>query len=132
MGVGGPVLVAHVEQRLEIALLHVFAEECGVALAQREARLGPDAAQLVARLHDQRVQQAHPLGVLLQIAQRRDDDRQRYEPLLPVDDREPVAALAHQDQGPEEIRGVRGLTGFVQIVDQLEDVFRLPDVRALE
>ena len=63
------IVVVHVEHGFEVVLLHVFAEERRVALAQREARLGDDAAQLVAGLHQQRVELAHEVRVSLQIAQ---------------------------------------------------------------
>ena len=78
---GRQIVVVHVEHGFEVVLLHVFAEERRVALAQREARLGDDAAQLVAGLHQQHG----------------DDDRQGYQPLLPVDYVVTVIALAHQN-----------------------------------
>ena len=94
---GRQIVVVHVEHGFEVVLLHVFAEERCVALAQREARLGDDAAQLVAGLHQQRVELAHEVRVALQIAQHGDDDRQGYQPLLPVDYVVTVIALAHQN-----------------------------------
>ena len=97
MRCGRQIIVVHIEHGFEIVFLHVFAEERCVALAQREARLGDDAAQLVAGLHQQRVELAHEVRVALQIAQHGDDDRQGYQPLLPVDYVVTVIALAHQN-----------------------------------
>ena len=94
---GRQIVVVHVEHGFEVVLLHVFAEERRVALAQREARLGDDAAQLVAGLHQQRIELAHEVRIALQIAQHGDDDRQGYQPLLPVDYVVTVIALAHQN-----------------------------------
>ena len=72
--VRGAVLIVHVEQRLQIAFLNVFAEKCGVAFTECQPGLRGDAAQLVSGLDDQSVQQTHPFLVMFEVAQRGDDD----------------------------------------------------------
>ncbi len=52
--------------------------------------LSPGSTSSASRL-------AHEVRVALQIAQHGDDDRQGYQPLLPVDYVVTVIALAHQN-----------------------------------
>ena len=76
LGLRVDIGLAQVEQRLEVALLHVFAEEPLILLTQGESRLRVDATQLVAGLHKQSFQTGGQLRVLLQRKQDRKQDRQ--------------------------------------------------------
>ena len=124
--------LAQVEERLEVAALHVFAEEALVLFAQAQPRLGGDAAQLVAGLGEQPSEARGQLRVVLEREQHGEDDRQRHEALLAIDDLMHAAFVAHEDQRAEEIRSVVDGACVGDVLDELPHLHVMPAVGALE
>ena len=130
--VGFDVAVAQVEQSLQIAFLHIHAEEVGVSFAQFQTRLRLDAAQFVAWLENKLVETADKVRVGFQLAQYGDDDGQRDEALLSVDDLVSGRTVLDENQGAQKVGAVRIRARVLQVAHQLRDVVRLPCVGALE
>jgi len=120
-----------VELQCRAGPLDRVAEESAVLVVQRDAPVGAFAKDRARFIGDQRVQRARPVLVRLEVAQDAQEDGQRGQPLLPVNDFQHAALFAmHENNGADEVRDL-GVGRFLQVAEQVERFSLAPGIAAL-
>lgn len=113
--------------------LDVVLEEVGVPAAKCEARFGLEFADEVAWFLDHCFELSSELLIVGEVSQRCEQDGERRQALLTVDDFGESSLLGlDEDHGSEEVRlVVSAIERIGEVIEQLDRLFDVPRIRTL-